>query len=70
MFCQGKRSPFRSSSDSMRSASRTPPAGGAYARRFTDYDGLFFDEFASDSAWIRETAVIRLPPLDGARGGR
>ena len=51
----------------MRSAHRTPPAGGAYSRRFTDYAGLFFDEFASDSAWIRETATIHLPPLDGAR---
>ncbi len=50
----------------MRSAHRTPPAGGAYSRRFTDYAGLFFDEFALDSAWIRETARVRLPPLDGA----
>lgn len=41
----------------------TPPFGGAFARRFTRYSGLFFDEFATDSAWIRETAVIRLPPM-------
>ena len=66
MFCQGKRAAFRWC-DSMRSAHRTPPAGGAYSRRFTDYAGLYFDEFAEDSAWIRETAVVHLPPLDGAR---
>ena len=41
----------------------TPPFGGAFARRFTRYSGLFFDEFAADSAWIRETAVMRLPPM-------
>jgi glycosyltransferase involved in cell wall biosynthesis len=41
----------------------TPPYGGAFARRFTRYSGLFFDEFAVDSAWIRETGVIRLPPM-------
>jgi glycosyltransferase involved in cell wall biosynthesis len=41
----------------------TPPFGGAFARRFTRYSGLYFDEFAVNSAWIRETAVIRLPPM-------
>ncbi len=51
----------------MRSASRTPPFGGAYSRRLTDYTGIYFDEFASDSAWIRERGVIHLPSLDGAR---
>ncbi len=40
-----------------------PPFGGAFARRFTRYSGLYFDEFATDSAWIRENAVIRLPPM-------
>ena len=49
----------------MPSASRTPPFGGAYARRFTHYTGIFFDDYATDSAWIRETAQLRLPPLDG-----
>ena len=52
----------------MRSALRTPPTGGAYSRRFTDYAGIFFDEFDSNSAWIRERATIALPPLDGVRG--
>lgn len=50
----------------MRPAHSTPPVGGAYSRRFTDYTGLFFDEFATDSAWIRETARMHLPPHDGA----
>src|SRR5687767_7854273 len=45
---------------------RTPPAGGAFSRRFTAYTGLFFDEFDPNSAWIREKATVRLPPLDGA----
>jgi glycosyltransferase involved in cell wall biosynthesis len=46
---------------------RTPPFGGAFARRFTRYSGLYFDEFAPDSAWIRETAVLRLPPMTGVQ---
>lgn len=51
----------------MRSAPRTPPAGGAFNRRVTHYSGLFFDEYAADSAWLRDTGTIRLPPLDGIR---
>ncbi|HZP60333.1 MAG TPA: glycosyltransferase family 4 protein, partial [Opitutaceae bacterium] len=38
----------------------------AVRRRGIGCDGLFFDEFASDSAWIRERAVVRLPPLTEA----
>ncbi len=49
----------------MPSALRTPPAGGAFSRRFTHYAGLFFDEFCTDSAWIREQGEVRLPPLEG-----
>ena len=49
----------------MASAPRTPPAGGAFSRRFTRFAGLFFDEFASDSAWIREEGRVLLPALDG-----
>ncbi len=41
----------------------TPPFGGAFARRFTRFSGLYFDEFATNSAWIRETAAIQLPPI-------
>lgn len=52
----------------MRSAHRTPPAGGAFSRRFTDYSGIFFDEFAPDSAWVREQGIIHLPPLTGTQG--
>jgi glycosyltransferase involved in cell wall biosynthesis len=44
---------------------RTPPFGGAFTRRFTRYSGLYFDEFSADSAWIREAAVVRLPPMTG-----
>jgi glycosyltransferase involved in cell wall biosynthesis len=51
----------------MCSAHPTPPAGGAYSRRLTDYTGFFTDEFHLESAWIRETARVHLPPLDGAR---
>ena len=49
----------------MASFQRTPPFGGAFTRRFTRYSGLYFDEFAADSAWIREDAVVRLPPMTG-----
>ena len=42
----------------MRHAHRTPPAGGAYSRRFTDYAGIFFDDYAPDSAWLRERATL------------
>ncbi|MBI4626340.1 MAG: glycosyltransferase family 4 protein [Verrucomicrobia bacterium] len=52
----------------MCSAHRTPPAGGTFSRRFTGYTGLFFDEFAADSAWIRDTGTVRLPPHGGMRG--
>jgi hypothetical protein len=51
----------------MSSSPRTPPASGAFSRRFTAYAGLFFDTFESNSAWIRETATVRLPPLTGVR---
>src|ERR1017187_9332603 len=46
---------------------RNIPSGGAYSRQFTDYSGIFFDEFSEDSAWLRDEARIRLPPLDGIR---
>lgn len=52
----------------MSSRHRSPPAAGAFSRRFTAYSGLFFDEFDSGTAWIREHAFIRLPPLDGVQG--
>jgi glycosyltransferase involved in cell wall biosynthesis len=49
----------------MGSAHRTLPAGGAFARRFTRFTGLFFDEFASDSVWIREEGEVELPAFAG-----
>jgi glycosyltransferase involved in cell wall biosynthesis len=51
----------------MSSSPRTPPASGAFARRFTAYSGLFFDQFDPNSAWIRERATVRLPPLQGVQ---
>ncbi len=30
---------------------------------FTHYTGLFYDDFAPDSAWLRDAARITLPPL-------
>ncbi|MDE3085110.1 MAG: hypothetical protein KGJ37_07855, partial [Verrucomicrobiota bacterium] len=32
-------------------------------RQWTGYDGFFFDEFAADSAWIRDQAFVCLPAL-------
>jgi glycosyltransferase involved in cell wall biosynthesis len=52
----------------MPSSPRKPPASGAFSRRFTAYTGLFFDTFDSNSAWIRDTATVRLPPLTDVRG--
>src|SRR4051812_24612308 len=51
----------------MSSSPRTLPRQGAFSRRFTSYAGLFFDEFDHASAWIRERATVRLPPLSGVR---
>jgi glycosyltransferase involved in cell wall biosynthesis len=49
----------------MSSSPRTPPAAGAFSRRFTAYSGLFFDQFEEGSAWVRQHGSVRLPPLDG-----
>jgi glycosyltransferase involved in cell wall biosynthesis len=43
-----------------------PSAVGHSSRRLAHYEGLFFDEFSSESAWIRERCLLRLPPLAGA----
>lgn len=45
----------------MRSARSTLPGYSRPPR----YEGLFFDDFATDSAWLRETGVLRLPPIAG-----
>lgn len=47
-------------------SSRQPPAAGSFSRRLAHYQGLFFDEFREDSAWIREECAVRLPPLEAA----
>jgi len=44
---------------------RLTPKAGAFKRHFTDYTGIFFDEFSESSAWIREIGDIRLPTLEG-----
>lgn len=45
-----------------------PPAGPSSTSTATwrqpAYGGLYFDGFASDSAWIREVGFLRLPPCD------
>lgn len=46
----------------MRSA-ETLAHGRALVTRFTRHEGLFFDDFATDSAWLRETGTLRLPPV-------
>jgi glycosyltransferase involved in cell wall biosynthesis len=48
----------------MRSVSPLP-CGGSHVRRFNHYTGLFFDDFCSDSAWLRENGELSLPPLEG-----
>ncbi len=41
-----------------------PFHGSALTQRFTRHAGLYFDEFACDSVWLRDTATLRLPPLE------
>ena len=45
----------------MRPASSTF-TGPASMGRLPRYSGLYFDDFATESAWIREQAALRLPP--------
>ncbi|ACB77277.1 glycosyltransferase family 4 protein [Opitutus terrae] len=47
----------------MASARSTSSSRGTW--RAPSFSGLFFDNFATDSAWIRETAVLDLPPSEG-----
>src|SRR5882724_7737712 len=51
--------------ESLMASARTHFSGNPAGRRWTSFSGLFFDEFATDSAWIRETGRVRLPPLPG-----
>jgi glycosyltransferase involved in cell wall biosynthesis len=46
----------------MRSASPTSPGAGTW--RSPHYEGLYFDDFATDSAWIRQEGALQLPPCD------
>ena len=41
------------------------PQAGAFKRHFTDYSGIFYDEFSESTAWLREKGSIRLPALEG-----
>jgi len=50
----------------MRAARPTSP-GAASTWRFSHYAGLYFDEFDPASAWIRETAELRLPPAENTQ---
>lgn len=47
----------------MRSASSTQRGDRSW--RVPRHTGLFFDDFATDSAWIREHARLQLPPSEG-----
>src|SRR5882724_3924786 len=42
---------------------RTGNQEGIFLRRWTRQEGLFFDEFSTDSAWIREKAKVYFPSL-------
>ncbi len=47
----------------MRPPSPVHAAGGSW--RAHSHSGLFFDEFATNSAWIRDEAHLQLPPSEG-----
>jgi glycosyltransferase involved in cell wall biosynthesis len=36
---------------------------GSLARRFVHFEGLFFDDFGPDTAWIREQGLLMVPAL-------
>ena len=59
-----RRLPFSLAAHLMRSASSNPPAG---SWRTPSHTGLFFDTFAPDSAWLRETGSLRVPPCGPVR---
>ena len=42
-------------------AARSSPSGAAQVWRFSHYTGLFFDDLDPGSAWMRDTARLRLP---------
>ncbi|MGC4073497.1 MAG: glycosyltransferase family 4 protein [Nibricoccus sp.] len=44
-------------------ASEPIPSEGVFERHSTRQTGFVFDDFAPDSAWIRESATIQFPPL-------
>lgn len=63
MFCQDQASVYRFEGHlRMRTADSTNP-GGFTRRHLSHYEGLYFDEFCTDSAWIREAALLQLPPI-------
>ncbi len=43
------------------------PAEGVFSRRSTRHTGFVFDNFANDSAYIRETATVNFPPIPELR---
>jgi glycosyltransferase involved in cell wall biosynthesis len=47
----------------MRPASSSSSSDGSW--RAHRYSGLFFDEFDPNSAWLREAAILQLPPSSG-----
>jgi len=55
--------PDNSNSSRMSTAARQPSP----ANRWSRFTGLFPDEFADDSYWIRETGVIEMPAFEGVR---
>ena len=42
---------------------RTGNQEGIFLKRWTRQEGLFFDEFSTDSAWVREKAKVYFPSL-------
>jgi glycosyltransferase involved in cell wall biosynthesis len=50
----------------MRPVAQTTP-GGSFRSHFAAFEGLYSDEFAPDSVWLRDRARIQLPPLEGQR---
>jgi glycosyltransferase involved in cell wall biosynthesis len=62
-FAMGGRATINRSLSFQMLSNRSPQAEGVYVRRSSRTQGLFFDEFANDSAWIRDAASLQFPPL-------
>lgn len=64
MFCQAQGSVYRFNAIPRMRPAASPPHTTGHRGHFSHCEGLFFDEFCTDSAWLRDCARIHLPSID------